>query len=194
MSAFQPYPPTTHHTTIPLPPARALALLTAYLTAATTNSSLHPNALLTETGPIAQSSGSNTGLVLHNLKRVEAGLRGEHLAADLTFKEFGGEGLPDLMIDRRGEGVETGGKEGGEEETWQDKGDFEREQDIVQGELGPRGNGVEGGEGADGMVPRVKETLTSGDKKERKERKRGRRKQLQKEAEVKKRREKVREG
>lgn len=194
MSVFQPYPPTTHHTTTPLSPARALTLLTAYLSAATTNASLHPNALLTETGPIAQSSGSNTGLVLHNLKRVEAGLRGEHLAADLTFKEFGRDGLPDLMTDGGLEGVRTGGKEGTEEKTWQDKGEFEREQDVVQGELGPRGMGVEGGERADGMVPQVKETSMSQDKKERKERKKARRKQSQKEAEVKKRRERVREG
>lgn len=187
MSSFQPYPPTTHHAITPIPLTRALALLSAYLTAATTNPSLHPNALLTETGPVAQSSGSNTGLVLHNLKRVEAGLRGEHLAADLTFKGFGGEGLPHLIVDGMGDGIGAGGREGGGEEAWQDKEEFEREQDIVPGELGSRGIGKEGEEGVDRIVPRVKETLTNGVKKERKARKKERRKRLQKDAEVKKR-------
>ena len=119
-------------------------MTTAYLHATTTDPSLHPNALLTENGPIMPSSGSTTGLVLHNLKRVEAGLRGEHLAADLTFEKFGGEGLPGLMpnggVMGSGKDAVGGAKEGslnlGKEGGWQDKEEFEREQEVVQGSLG----------------------------------------------------------
>lgn len=82
------YPPTIHHTTTPLSPAQALSLLTSYLTAATADPSLHPHAHLTEHGPVALS---NVGLVLHNLRRVEAGLRGENLGEDLTVRKNEGD-------------------------------------------------------------------------------------------------------
>ncbi|KAL8731353.1 MAG: hypothetical protein Q9166_003445 [cf. Caloplaca sp. 2 TL-2023] len=128
-------------------PSRAQQLLAEFLEATTTDPSLHPNALLTEDGPIVASSGS-TGLVLHNLKRVETGLRGEHLAADLTFKSFGGEGLPDVMNNGIPGGAEEGGKgilhvEQDADEGWQDKGEYEREQAIEQGEVGSRSNALE---------------------------------------------------
>ena len=113
------------------------------------------------------------------------------MGADLSFAKFGGEGLPELMATGA---VPQGGGEGGKEgkEGWQDKGEFEREQDIVQGEIGPRGNEPEGKVG--GEVPSVRETMTSGDKEARRARKKGRRKVLQKEAEAKKRREMEIEG
>ncbi|KAI4259446.1 MAG: hypothetical protein LQ352_000754 [Teloschistes flavicans] len=142
MNHFNALPPTNHHSGQRITTHRAQQLLARFLDQTTTDASLHPNALLTEHGPITPSSGS-TGLVLHNLKRVEAGLRGEHLAADLSFKTFGGEGLPDLM----GNGILNGsftrqhGKEGEKEdfqEDWQDKDEYEREQAIEQGEIGPR--------------------------------------------------------
>ena len=80
------FPPHNHHATKRISSSEALTLLSDYLHQAITDPSLHPNALLTENGPIAPSTGSATGLILHNLERLEAGLRGEHLAAEeLSF-------------------------------------------------------------------------------------------------------------
>ncbi|KAL9587373.1 MAG: hypothetical protein Q9212_000300 [Teloschistes hypoglaucus] len=135
-------PPTNHHDGQRITTHRAQQLLARFLDQTATDASLHPNALLTENGPITPSSGS-TGLVLHNLKRVEAGLRGQHLAADLSFKAFGGEGLPNLMGNGTLDGdlTKQHGKEGeiqDFQEDWQDKDEYEREQAIEQGEIGQR--------------------------------------------------------
>ncbi|KAI4103680.1 MAG: hypothetical protein L6R37_003686 [Teloschistes peruensis] len=142
MNLVNALPPTNHHDGQRITTHRAQQLLARFLDQTATDASLHPNALLTENGPITPSSGS-TGLVLHNLKRVEAGLRGEHLAADLSFKTFGGEGLPNLM----GSGILNSDltkqhRKEGEiqdfQEDWQDKDEYEREQAIEQGEIGQR--------------------------------------------------------
>ncbi|MCJ1229970.1 hypothetical protein MMC12_006641 [Toensbergia leucococca] len=169
MTTTTPFPPHHPHSTHPITPSHALSLLTAYLTATTTDASLHPNALLSESGPISATTGANTGLVLHNLRRVEAGLRGENLGVDLSFGKVGG--LP-LLEGWQGE-LEGGG--GGEE--WQDRGEFERSQEVTVGEVGERGVGSGVGVGIEGVeVPRVEETKSSGDKLERKKRKKERRK------------------
>lgn len=181
------YPPYRLHSSTQVSPSRAHFLLSAYLEATATDASLHPNALLTENGPITPSSGSSTGLVLHTLKRVEAGLRGEHLAADLTFEKFGGNGLPELVPGNAGNAVVTadgsqmehqnGEVEGG----WQDKEEFEREQELVEGDIGDRDNAVEGGfEEEGGKVPMVKTIPTKRlkEKEERKKAKKERRKQM----------------
>ncbi|KAL9633191.1 MAG: hypothetical protein Q9164_004843, partial [Protoblastenia rupestris] len=66
------FPPTVQHTSTRILPSSAQTLLSTFLHNTTTDASLHPNALLTENGPITPSS---TGLVLHNLTRLEAGLK-----------------------------------------------------------------------------------------------------------------------
>ncbi len=77
---------TTTFTSQPVPPAEALARLQAYLAAAETQPWLHPHALLTESG--AQPSDSVTGgLTLHNLRRVEAALRGVRLRGADAFAD-----------------------------------------------------------------------------------------------------------
>ncbi|KAL8882421.1 MAG: hypothetical protein Q9192_007587 [Flavoplaca navasiana] len=146
MTAFNAHPPMRHHESQRISTSRAQHLLSKFLEATINDPSLHPNALLTENGPVVASSGS-TGLVLHNVKRVEAGLRGEHLAADLTFKDYGGEGLPALMSDQTpnaGIEIDDGHSEAdqGSAHGWQDKAEYEREQTIEQGEVGPRHNAL----------------------------------------------------
>lgn len=175
------YPPTHHHNTTRIPASTALSLLSAYLEATATDPALHPNALLTDGGPVAASSDSNTGLVLHNLRRVEAGLKGEQLGADLALEQFAGDGLPDLGaenavalptdipdqgLDCQGDGAET---------EWQDKAEFERQQDVVQGEIGKRG-ALSGGLSETGQIPRVKATKSAGEIDARKEAKKERKK------------------
>lgn len=208
------YPPAVHHPSTHLSTPETLSLLSAYLDAATTDPSLHPSAHLTEHGPVAPSSGPNTGLVLHNLRRVEAGLRGENLGEDLTLRKDGGDGLPGLMMtmmvaadggggaggggageDGRdgassskemGDVVEMGG--GGE---WQDKAEFERQQEVVRGDIGKRDSAVEGGfEEEGGYVPRVKTTWGPGDKDAKKKAKKDRRKKHQMEDAARRQREK----
>lgn len=182
------YPPTVHHSSIRVSTPEALSLLSAYLEATTTDPSLHPSAHLTENGPVAPSSGHNTGLVLHNLRRVEAGLRGENLGEDLTFQKYGGDGLPELMpdgvVEGAGEDVHQGSsydEQGGleMESEWQDKAEFERQQEVVQGDIGKRDNAVDGGFEEDGaVVPRVKATWGPEDKEARKKAKRERLKKI----------------
>ena len=188
MAYYNAYPPHRLHSSRAVPPSEALKLLSTYLESAATDASLHPNALLTENGPISQ--GTSAGLVLHNLKRVEAGLRGEHLGADLSLAEFGGDGLLDVQA-RANEATtspKTSRGAGGDEidgGDWQDKEDFEREQDVEQGEIGERSQRANTEQTE---VPRVENTALGKDKKERearKSRKRERRKQEQREKELK---------
>lgn len=131
----------------PISPASALGHLQTYLEATQNTTYLHPNAKLTISGPSAELSSSS--LTLHNLRRVEAGLRGEWLAPSLELSTSGEKDRPnkktrfgeegDVMdVDMDGEA----GMNGDSEEVWQDKEEFEREQDIVEGEVGPRETGV----------------------------------------------------
>ena len=141
MATYICHPPHRHHATRQVVPSEALSLLSAYLTAASTDASMHPNVLLTEAGPITPALGTHQlGLVLHNLKRVEAGLKGERLATDMAPGENGkGQGLiseggsrEPLDEEIKSAGIDTNG--------WQDKAEFEREQGIEQGEIGERSN------------------------------------------------------
>ena len=171
MAYYNSYPPHRLHSSRPVLPSEALELLSTYIESASKDPSLHPNALLTENGPISQ--GTNAGLVLHNLKRVEAGLRGEHLGADLSFAEFGGEGLPDLQVRLNGDTPGPKASRATEEQEenvsdWQDKEDFEREQDIEVGEIGNRSQAVVV---EDTEVPQVKNTSVDVGKMRKVERK-----------------------
>ncbi|KAL9605071.1 MAG: hypothetical protein Q9219_000005 [cf. Caloplaca sp. 3 TL-2023] len=191
MSTFNSHPPIRHHSSQPISFSHAQQLLADFLERTVTDVSLHPNALLTEEGPINRSA--STGLVLHNLKRVEAGLRGEHLAADLSFENFGGEGLPDLMsnavADGGGNSEINDGNEGKVPDTdWQDKDEYDREQALGQGEIGSRNSAlgdfdhVEGFGKVDEAVPTVKpaDGPSRAEKDERQRKKKEKREQRKK--------------
>ena len=195
------YPPIRHHSTTPISTQTALSLLSNYLEATLTDASLHPNAILTENGPITPAVGESTGLVLHNLRRVEAGLKGEHLEADSTLEKHDEHGLSGLKVDDAIAGateipIDNPREPGQElEGEWQDKEQFEREQDIVQGELGARDNASHSGHERDGGdVPKVKATVTSEDKDARKRRKKERKKREQREKEEQKKGKKDADG
>ncbi|KAL8993807.1 MAG: hypothetical protein Q9188_007232, partial [Gyalolechia gomerana] len=180
----------------PISPSRAQQLLADFLDKTVTHPSLDPNALLTEDGPVSRSA--STGLVLHNLRRVEAGLHGEHIAADLSFKNFGGEGLPELVKDPiangDGEGEKSRGKTGMiQEADWQDKGEYERQQTIEHGDVGSRSNDIRDSDldqrigEAVGEIPAVKPAagLSRAGKTERKRKKKEKREQLKRDREKK---------
>jgi hypothetical protein len=76
---------------------------------------------------------------MHNLQRVEAGLRGEWLAPSLDLGENNvkvAKGMDD--------GTNTGDGEGDHMQVdgWQDLDEYQREQSIEEGEVGPRQTGI----------------------------------------------------
>ncbi|TVY86841.1 hypothetical protein LAWI1_G007134 [Lachnellula willkommii] len=123
------FPPHKSIPSIPAPQEIALKYLSAYLTSTTTHAHLLPNARLEASGPTA---GSSSSVTLHNLQRVEAGLRGEWLAPTLLLDGDGeGQGMGVGMDDGTvGKGV---GEEG-----WQDLEEYQREQSIEVGDVGGR--------------------------------------------------------
>ena len=186
MALYNSFPPHRLHSSRPVAPSEALSLLSSYLEIAETEPYLQPNALLTEGGPISASSGPNTGLILHNLKRVEAGLRGEHLSADPEFAKLADGDPADMGVDATADGLATTamttangdgivdnadmGQEG-----WQDKAEFEHEQIITVGDVGERTEAIPVVPKEDVKVPKIQETMATGDKKYRKKQKKERR-------------------
>lgn len=150
--------------------------------------------------------------MLHNLRRVEAGLKGEYLGpgAEVGFRgvllDGENEGYDEerrLRTSLRNVGIREGnlaaavtGMVGGLEEEegedeWQDREEFEREQVVVGGgALGEKEMEVEkrDREVNEVEVPRVKETRISGDKEERKRKKKERRMKEKMEAKLKRQR------
>ena len=141
MSTSTSFPPIVTSSSRQISQNEAHALLASFLNRASANPHLQPNARLTEGGPVSATADASHGLAFHNLNRVSAGLAGENLGADLSLAQFGGDGLPAFQQpsqDKVGaEQSESMGVTG-----WQDKAEFEREQEVVEGEIGSRGNAV----------------------------------------------------
>lgn len=83
-----PLPPTTILSTKPISQSAAHDFLAAYLDRANTDPALQPNAVITERGPVSRTTAAAPNLILHNLKRVQAGLAGEVLGRDLSFAKL----------------------------------------------------------------------------------------------------------
>ncbi|KAJ5673818.1 hypothetical protein N7462_009257 [Penicillium macrosclerotiorum] len=77
-------PPTTVHSTKTISQSAAHEFLASYLERANTDPSLQPNSSIGENGPVSRTTAAAPNLILHNLKRVQAGLAGEILGQDLT--------------------------------------------------------------------------------------------------------------
>ncbi|KAF7121649.1 hypothetical protein CNMCM5793_009121 [Aspergillus hiratsukae] len=89
-----PLPPTTILSSKPISQSAAHDFLAAYLDRAATDPALQPNASISEHGPISRTTAAAPNLILHNLKRVQAGLAGEVLGRDLTLSKINaGEAL-----------------------------------------------------------------------------------------------------
>lgn len=85
------------HSTASITQAQAQEFLAAYLDRAGTDPSLQPNASISEHGPVSRTTAAAPNLILHNLKRVQAGLTGELLGRDLTVaKQNPGEDYLDV--------------------------------------------------------------------------------------------------
>lgn len=92
-------PPTTVLSTKQISQSEAHEFLAMYLERARTDASLQPNASINESGPVSRTTSAAPNLILHNLKRVQAGLAGEVLGRDLTVqKQNPGEDYLDVLV------------------------------------------------------------------------------------------------
>jgi hypothetical protein len=132
MSAF---PPHRTITSIPVPPEKALIYLSTFLTNSKSQPHLLPNARLEPSGVTAGSSSSS--VTIHNLQRVEAGLRGEWLAPTLDLEE---NNVP--VTEGMDDGTNKPGVQGENGEGWMDLDEYQREQSIEGGEKGEKGAGL----------------------------------------------------
>lgn len=160
-------PPSRHISSTSISVAAASQMLDTYLRNSELHPHLHPDALITPTGVTFSSHGGPTGgVVMHNLRRVAAGLRGEYLEPEPTpepeeeqiAEEFGSGGRGGKKDKRkRSAAVDVEG--------WQDKEEYEREEGGIEiGEIGDRVNVVQDG----GEEPEVEVTDGTSGKKRRK--------------------------
>lgn len=176
------YPPHVVHRSEAVSPEQALELLQTYLADSESRPWLHPDATLHEDGPHFARTMTG-GLTIHNLRRVEAGLRGERLGTDLSLAELSAETGINYMHTSQAESMvaadaggggdddlDGGGETHGDGE-WQDMDSYRRDQDVMEGELGKRNNALEDG----GTVPRLTDPKV--DKELRKRLKKERRKE-----------------
>ncbi|USP75375.1 hypothetical protein yc1106_02649 [Curvularia clavata] len=133
-------PPRRHISSAPVSLSATSATLDKYLQNSETHAHLHPDALITPDGITFNAQGGAMGnLLMHHLRRVAAGLRGEYLA-------------PDKSLDVEEEEAAGAGAKGNgsaaADEGWQDMASYQAEQGAVEiGEVGDRTNVVqEGGE------------------------------------------------
>ena len=76
-------PPVYHHATKRISPSSAHQHLSTFLTKTQNTPHLHPDSLLSNAGiDFSATSGPRGGLAIHHLRRIEAGLHGENLAAE----------------------------------------------------------------------------------------------------------------
>lgn len=118
------FPPHQSIPSIPIPQERALEILQAFLTSSQSTPYLLPNAKLEPTGP--STGSSNSSVTMHNLGRLEAGLRGEWLAPVLELEE--GKDKEAEKKPTKGDNMEV--------DDWQDPEEYQLEQDIEEGDLG----------------------------------------------------------
>jgi hypothetical protein len=162
-------PPSRHISSTTISVADASRMLETYLTNSESHPHLHPDALVTPAGiNFSSHGGSMGGVLMHNLRRVAAGLRGEYLEPEKT---------PEPEEDEEGAGKFN--KKGGKKrktapdattaDDWEPLEQFERDQGVIEiGEVGDRTNFVQ--EGAE--EPEVQVTggaQESGAKKQKKD-------------------------
>ena len=153
----------------PISTADASTMLQTYITHSEAHPHLHPDALITPTGVTFSSHGGPTGgVVMHNLRRIAAGLRGEYLEPEPTPEpeqredDEGGEKAWKGKARAKGKKTTFSDADAGAavEVEWQDKEAYEAEQGEMEiGDLGDRTNVVQDG----GEEPHVE--VSTGEKR-----------------------------
>ncbi|KAK7181389.1 hypothetical protein DPSP01_008728 [Paraphaeosphaeria sporulosa] len=120
---------------------KAASILDKYLANSEVHSHLHPDALITPSGTTFGAQGGSTGgVIMHNLRRVAAGLKGNYLEPEPTPEPEGGERN---AVDGTKDQPNAGMTDGTAAEDWQDMSEFEREEGAIEvGEVGDRSNFV----------------------------------------------------
>ncbi|KAF2134260.1 hypothetical protein P153DRAFT_372709 [Dothidotthia symphoricarpi CBS 119687] len=161
MTSLEGPPPHRHISTTPISLSAGSRMLEAYLAHSEAHPHLHPDALITPTGVTFSSHGGPMGgVVMHNLRRVAAGLRGEYLEPEATPEP---EADADVVAD--GAGAQKKARKvgrAGAEEGWQDMARYEESQGMIQvGDLGERSNALQDG----GEAPEIEATGGDGKRK-----------------------------
>ncbi|KZZ97018.1 hypothetical protein AAP_00661 [Ascosphaera apis ARSEF 7405] len=120
-------PPTTILSSEEISQSAAHDFLAAYLDRAATDPSLQPDSTLSGHGPVSAHSGAAPNLIIHNLRRVQAGLAGEVLGQDPVFAKLEA-GEFDISSNNFGPDDAKKAEQGVE---WQDLQTFEREQEVI---------------------------------------------------------------
>jgi hypothetical protein len=120
---------------VPVDKKLAHWFLKEYVEATETTPYLLPNAFLEAAGPSMGSSIST--VTMYNLKRVEAGLRGQWLAPSAQLDQNNPADAQKLN------GSRSNGTDNMDTEGWQDLDEYQREQEVVEGEPGPDDTEVE---------------------------------------------------
>jgi hypothetical protein len=135
--SFQVPPPSRHISSQPVTLATASRILETYITHSESHAHLHPDSTITPEGITFSSKGGAEGnVVMHNLRRIAAGMRGEYMAPEKTPEPEEDEDA----FDKRPTSALN--------DDWQDKAEYEREEGVYEvGDVGVRSNFVqEGGE------------------------------------------------
>jgi hypothetical protein len=180
-SVPNPLPPTTILSSKPISQSAAHDFLAAYLDRAAADPSLQPNATISEHGPVSRTTTLAPNLILHNLKRVQAGLAGEVLGRDLTLPT-GAQPQPEEQENEQQQGADGDVTAAAGGDSWEDRQNWDLglsngEQQGETGDFTPTEEQIQVDE--DGMP------VTKIDKEERKRKKKERR-QAEKKAKVKK--------
>ncbi|KAF2185086.1 hypothetical protein K469DRAFT_708362 [Zopfia rhizophila CBS 207.26] len=144
------YPPCRRVSSRQISLSSASDLLSTFLQSSTKHPHLHPDAQITPTGiEFSTNGGPKGGIVLHSLRRVVAGMRGEVLEPEPTPEPGDDEGNENRRKSKKGrkegaEGSDTVAR--AEEEEWQNMSEYEREEGGIEvGEIGPRDTFVQAG-------------------------------------------------
>jgi hypothetical protein len=151
--------PSRHVSSTPVSIDAASRMLQTYIANSERHPHLHPDAHITPLGvQFAAQSGSGGGILLHNLRRVLAGLNGEFLEPEKTPEPeetaddaFGASKYSNKGQLKKDFSTST-------DDDWQDKAAYEAEQGSIDvGELGDRSNV----HGDGGVEPEVQITAGS---------------------------------
>jgi hypothetical protein len=145
-------PPYRHISSQSISLADASKMLDRYLTNSERYPHLHPDALITPAGVTFSSHGGPAGgVVMHNLRRVAAGLRGEHLEPQATPEPEEQE-HDSGTSDWKGKGKKANKRThitDGTQNEWQSMSEYEREEGNIEvGDIGDRMNVVQEGDNA----------------------------------------------
>ncbi|KAF2683502.1 hypothetical protein K458DRAFT_419098 [Lentithecium fluviatile CBS 122367] len=137
--ALETLPPYRHIASRPISLADASKMLDKYIANSERHPHLHPDALITPSGVTFSSHGGPTGgVVMHNLRRVAAGLRGEYLEPE-PERDSEEQEQESEASSWKGKGKKTKDADTADatQNDWQDMSEFEREEAAIEvGEIG----------------------------------------------------------